>query len=317
MGNGRAGAPTQVDAVRRFNRFYTRRIGVLREGLASSPFTLAQARVLYELAQRERPAASELARALALDAGYLSRLLRGLMRRGLVSRAPSPTDRRRGLLALTARGRAAFARLDRRSARDIDAMLAPLAAPQRQRLVDAMAAIENLLGPDEPAAAPPTAVAPIVLRTHRPGDLGWVVHRHAALYAQEYGWDGSFEAMVAGIVARFIRRFDPARERCWIAEREGSILGSVTLVRMTDATAQLRLLYVEPQARGSGLGRLLVEECERFARQAGYRRIRLWTNSVLLAARAIYERAGYRMIAQEPHHSFGRDLVGETWEKRL
>jgi DNA-binding MarR family transcriptional regulator/N-acetylglutamate synthase-like GNAT family acetyltransferase len=317
MADARPDFPAQVDTIRRFNRFYTRRIGVLRDGLLSSPFTLAQARVLYELAQRERPSASEIARELDLDAGYLSRLLRALMRRGLVSRAPSPTDRRRGLLALTARGRAAFRRLDRRSASDIATMLEPLAADDRQRLADAMASIERLLAPDGPAGERPAAAGPIVLRTHRPGDLGWVVHRHAALYAQEYGWDGSFEAMVAEIVARFIRRFDPARERCWIAERDGRILGSVTLVRMTDATAQLRLLYVEPQARGAGLGRLLVDECERFARQAGYRRIRLWTNSVLLAARAIYEGTGYRLIAQEPHRSFGHDLVGETWEKRL
>jgi DNA-binding MarR family transcriptional regulator/N-acetylglutamate synthase-like GNAT family acetyltransferase len=301
----------RVAAVRRFNRFYTQKIGVLNEGLLRSPFSLAEARVLYELAHRERPTAAELGRDLGLDPGYLSRILRGFARRGLVASTPSETDRRQRLLTLTARGRAAFAPLDRRSRREIGALLDGLSEEAQRRLVGAMATIERLLAPRPPASPP------YLLRPHRPGDMGWVVQRHGALYAQEHGWDERFEALVAEIVAGFIKRFDPQAERCWIAERDGETVGCVFLVRKSRMVAQLRLLLVEPQARGLGIGGRLVEECLRFAGQAGYRKVVLWTNDVLHAARRLYERAGFRRTESAPHRSFGRDLVGETWELRL
>jgi DNA-binding MarR family transcriptional regulator/GNAT superfamily N-acetyltransferase len=304
-------ADTRVDAVRRFNRLYTRRVGALGAGLLDSPFSLAEARLLYELAHRERPAAAELARDLGLDAGYLSRLLRGLERRRLISRERSKSDARQSLLSLTAAGRRTFATLDGRSNAEVRAMLGKLSGAGQRRLVEAMRDVERLLG------AAPEPKVPYLLRPHRPGDMGWVVHRHAALYAQEYGWDGRFEAMVAAIVAKFIDNFDPERERCWIAEREGGIVGSVFLVKKSPTVAQLRMLYVEPDARGLGIGKRLVDECERFAREQGYRKIVLWTNSILHAARHIYEAAGYRLVAEEPHHSFGQRLVGQTWEMRL
>jgi DNA-binding MarR family transcriptional regulator/N-acetylglutamate synthase-like GNAT family acetyltransferase len=303
--------PARVAAVRRFNRFYTRRIGALQEGFLKTPFSLAESRVLYELAHREAATASALARDLDLDPGYLSRILKGFETRGLIKRAASAEDARQSLLALTQLGRAAFAPLDRRSQDEIGAMLATLPAPAQKRLVADMAEIETLLG-ERPASA-----APYILRPHRPGDMGWIVHRHGALYAEEYGWDESFEALVAEIVAGFLRAFDARRERCWIAEREGEILGSVMVVRQSDEVAKLRLLLVEPKARGLGLGRRLVEECIRFARLCGYKRMTLWTNDVLHAARRIYEQAGFRLGAEEPHHSFGKDLVGQTWERDL
>jgi DNA-binding MarR family transcriptional regulator/predicted N-acetyltransferase YhbS len=298
----------RVAAMRRFSRFYTRRIGVLQARFLDSPFSLAEARVLYELAQRARPTASELGQALGLDAGYLSRILAGFESRGLLGRRPSPSDGRRSLLRLTAKGRRAFASLDRRSRDETAALLAPLAAGEQGRLVGALQTVERLLG-----GVPVAAGGPYVLRSLRPGDIGWVVHRHAVLYAREYGWDERFEALVAGIAAKFIAGHDPARERCWIAERDGEIVGSVLLVRQSRTVAKLRLLLVEPAARGHGIGARLVDECIRFARQAGYRRIMLWTNDVLAAARRLYEKAGFRLLRAEPHHSFGHDLVGETW----
>ena len=301
----------RIEAVRRFNRFYTRRIGVLREGLVDSPFSLAEARVLYEVANRTGPTATDLAGALALDPGYLSRLLRGLEKQGVVARRRSDADGRRSHLELTPRGRRAFAALDSRSAAEVAAMLGAVAAPEQQRLVSAIETIERLLG----AQAEPRV--PYLLRPHRPGDIGWVVSRHGALYAQEYGWDERFEAFVATIAAGFIERFDPGRERCWIAERDGENVGAVFLVRKSATVAQLRMLIVEPRARGLGIGKRLVDECERFARQCGYRRIVLWTNSILHAARGIYEAAGYRLVKEEPHHSFGQDLVGQYWELAL
>jgi DNA-binding MarR family transcriptional regulator/N-acetylglutamate synthase-like GNAT family acetyltransferase len=304
-------ADPRVDVVRRFNRFYTRRIGALRAGLLGTPFSLTEARLLYELAHRDRPAAAELARDLGLDAGYLSRMLRGLERRRLISRERSTADGRRSLLGLTAEGRRTFAALDTRSSAEVRGMLGKLSEAGQRRLVGAMRDVERLLD-----AAPPAPV-PYVLRAHRPGDMGWVVHRHGALYAQEYGWDERFEAMVAKIVARFIDRFDPKRERCWIAERDGEIVGAVFLVAKSPSVAQLRMLYVEPHARGLGLGRRLVDECERFAREQRYRKIVLWTNSILHAARHIYEAAGYSLVAEAPHHSFGHRLVGQTWELKL
>jgi DNA-binding MarR family transcriptional regulator/GNAT superfamily N-acetyltransferase len=308
----------RIAALRQFNRFYTRRIGVLHERLLDSRFSLAESRLLWELAHTEQTTATELAATLELDAGYLSRLLRGFKERGLVKAGRSPADARQTRLSITAAGRRAFAPLEQRQMAEVAVLLGPLSDAQQRELLAAMARIEALLG----ARA---RTQPFVLRAHRPGDIGWVVSRHGALYAQEYGWDQRFEALVARIAADFIERFDAARAACWIAERDGGNLGSVFLVQARDeatqalkpGTAQLRMLLVEPSARGLGLGVALVNQCERFARQAGYRRIRLWTNSLLLAARGIYQRAGYQLLASEPHHSFGHDLVGETWELEL
>jgi DNA-binding MarR family transcriptional regulator/GNAT superfamily N-acetyltransferase len=301
----------RVAAVRRFNRFYTARIGVLQEHLLESPFSLTEARVVYELAHHEQVTATALAEELSLDAGYLSRILRSFQKRGLITKRLSRTDGRQSLLSLSERGQAAFAKLNAASHREIGALLEGLPAAGQERLVKAMTAIEGLLG------AQPEHKAPYILRFHRPGDMGWVVQRHGELYAAEYSWDEHFEALVAEIVARFIRRYDSKRERCWIAEKDGENVGSVFLVQRARTVAQLRLLLVEPKARGLGIGRRLVEECSRFARAAGYRKIVLWTNSVLHAARRIYEQVGYRLVEEEPHHSFGHDLVGQTWELRL
>jgi DNA-binding MarR family transcriptional regulator/GNAT superfamily N-acetyltransferase len=301
----------RVATVRRFNRFYTRQIGVLHEGLLGSPFSLTEGRVLYELAHRDRPTATQLARDLDLDPGYLSRILRDFEQRGLLARTPSELDGRQSLLALTPRGREAFAPLDVRSREEIGAMLGALPLPEQARVIEAMQTIETLLG------GRPKPPASYVLRPPRPGDMGWVVHRHGVLYAQEYGWDETFEALVAGIVAGFVRDHDPKRERCWIAEQDGQNVGSVFLVKRSDAVAQLRLLIVEPSARGRGIGARLTSECVRFARSLGYRKVTLWTNSVLVAARHIYERAGFRLVSEEPHRSFGHDLIGETWELDL
>jgi DNA-binding MarR family transcriptional regulator/GNAT superfamily N-acetyltransferase len=301
----------RVDAVRGFNRFYTKHIGVLQEGLLGSRFSLTEVRVLYELAHREQPTAADLIRELGLDAGYLSRILRGFAKRGLITKTRSTADRRQMLLSLTARGRRAFAPLNARSHAEVAAMLTGLSVARQGRLIEAMGTIQTVLG------AHPEPKVPYVLRPHQPGDMGWVIHRHGVLYAREYGWDETFEALVAEIAARFIRHLDPKRERCWIAERERGIVGSVFLVRKSETVAQLRLMYVEPDARGLGIGRRLAEECIRFGRQAGYRKIVLWTNSVLVAARHIYQEAGFRLVHSEPHRSFGHELVGETWELRL
>jgi len=307
----RAGFDQRVKAMRRFNRFYTKRIGVLHEGLLGSPYSLTEVRVLYELAHRDKPTAAELSKELGVDPGYLSRILRSFQKRGLITKARSEADGRQSHLSLTARGRKAFAPLDRRSHDEIQAMLIDLSATDQHRLVQAMQTIETVLGsPREPKV-------PFLLRPHQPGDMGWVIHRHGALYAQEYGWDETFEALVAEIGAKFLREFDPKRERCWIAEREGEIVGSVFLVKKSPTVAKLRLMYVEPKARGLGIGKRLVEECMRFARQVGYRKITLWTNSVLLAARHIYQKAGFHLVHEERHHSFGHDLIGETWELKL
>ncbi len=301
-----------VEAVRRFNRFYTKRIGVLHEGLLGSALSLTEVRVLYELAHREQPTAAALAKELDLDAGYLSRILRAFKKRGLITRTPSRTDGRQSLLSLTVRGRKAFAPLNQRSHDEVASMLSKLSRGEQGRLIEAMSSIETLLG-----AGPPEPKVPYLLRPHQSGDMGWVVHRHGVLYAQEYGWDETFEALVAEIAAKFIKGFDPKRERCWIAERQGEIVGSVFLVKESAGVAKLRLMYVEPRARGLGIGSRLVQECIRFARQVGYRKITLWTNSVLHAARHIYRKAGFRLVREEPHHSFGHDLIGETWELEL
>jgi DNA-binding MarR family transcriptional regulator/N-acetylglutamate synthase-like GNAT family acetyltransferase len=303
--------PAAASAIRHFNRFYTRQIGVLREHLLESRFSLVQVRVLYELAQRDNLAAVVLGKELGLDAGYLSRILSGFEKLGLLTRTRSKSDGRQSELRLTEAGREAFRPLDERSSREADEMLGRLAPPDQQRLVGAMQTIEALLG--EPKAERAT----FFLRPHQPGDMGWVVHRHGALYAQEYGWDQTMEALVAEIVARFIRKFDEKRERCWIAERDGETVGSVFLVKQSTRVAKLRLLLVEPKARGLGIGNRLVAECIRFARQAGYRKITLWTNDVLAAARHIYEKAGFKLAHQQRHRSFGHDLVGQNWELEL
>jgi DNA-binding MarR family transcriptional regulator/N-acetylglutamate synthase-like GNAT family acetyltransferase len=301
-----------VDVVRGFNRFYTRQIGVLREGLLQSPFSLAEVRVLYEIANRERPAASELCQELGLDPGYLSRILGKLGQRGLVSKSASPSDGRQSLLQLTAKGKKTFAALDARQRTEIAAMLRPLPPARQSRLVQAMHTIQTALG------ARPESKTPYILRAHQPGDMGWVAHRHGVLYAQEYGYDERFEALVAEITAKFIQHFDPKRERCWMAEKDGEIVGSVFLVKKSKTVAKLRLLLVEPSARGLGIGKRLVDECIRFARQVGYEKMVLWTQSELPAARHIYEQAGFRLVQEKPHSSWGRDnLVSEIWEMKL
>lgn len=298
-----------IAAVRRFNRFYTRQVGALREGLLDSPFTLTETRVLYELAHRDELTASGLGRDLGLDGGYLSRILARFEADGLIARTQSEADRRRAVLRLTEAGKAAFAPLDTGAREEVAAWLGGLAAPAQAELVAAMGRIETLL---EPAPA-----RPYVIHPPRAGDIGWVVARHGALYAEEYGFDARFEALVATVAGAFLTNHDTARERCWIAERDGVNLGSIFLVRADDELAKLRLLLVEPAARGQGIGRRLVQECLAFARAAGYRRITLWTNDVLLAARRIYQQAGFQLIRSEPHRMFGPAIVGEDWELAL
>ena len=304
-------APERVAAMRQFNRFYTGRIGVLHEGLLDSPFSLAEVRFLYELAHRDHVAASTLASELALDTGYLSRIVKRLTRSGLVTRTQLAADARVRPLTLTPKGRAAFAPLERRSQNEVAAMLSTLPDTAQARLIEAMGTIESLLGNK------PEAPSRCVLRSHRPGDMGWVIERHGTLYAHEYGWDERFEALVAEITAQFIRDFDPKRERCWIAEYEGARVGCVFLVRKSATVAKLRLLIVDPAARGIGLGKQLVDECVAFARACGYSKLTLWTKDNLHAARHIYKAAGFSRIAREKHTSFGHALVGETWELDL
>ena len=303
--------PSVVDDVRGFNRFYTRVLGLLRPDLAGSAFGLTEARVLFELAHRDEVGVSELRRDLDLDAGYLSRILSGFTASGLAVREKSAADGRRQVVRLTDQGRRAFDELDRLQAGAIDNLLAPLDDGQRTQLVGAMGEIRRMLSSEARRDG-------LVLRPPQPGDLGWVVERHGARYAAEYGWDATFEALVARIVADFAERRDTRREAAWIAELDGERVGCV-FCSAADAkdTAQLRLLLVEPSARGSGVGTRLVDECLRFAKRSGYARITLWTNDVLIAARRIYERAGFRCDHREPHHSFGRDLVGEYWSRDL
>jgi DNA-binding MarR family transcriptional regulator/N-acetylglutamate synthase-like GNAT family acetyltransferase len=301
----------RIDAVRGFNRFYTQKIGVLQEGLLASPFSLTEARVLYELAQRRHPTASALGRDLGLDAGYLSRILRRFERERLIVRTRSTEDGRQSFLALTEGGREAFAALNRRSAEEVAALLEALPAEGQARLVASMRGIERLLGGEA------YEQTPYRLREPQAGDLGWVVSRHGAVYAEEYGFDQRFEALVAEIAAKFIRRLDPERERGWIAECNGERVGSVFVVKHTPQVAKLRLLLVERQARGLGLGARLVDEGVRFARDAGYRKLGLWTQSILQPARRIYEKAGFRLKRSTPHEGFGYELVGELWELRL
>jgi DNA-binding MarR family transcriptional regulator/GNAT superfamily N-acetyltransferase len=310
-----------VAAVRRFSRFYTRRIGVLEHGLLGSPFSLTEARVLYELAQREGWTAGALCGALGLDAGYLSRMLKSFTKQGLTTRTRAKDDGRQRLIQLTAAGRAAFGQLDSRSRGDVTAMLRELSPADRASVTKAMATIEEALATPAMTGQPSTSAQdtapPFVLRPHRPGDMGWVTARHGVLYHREYGWDQTFEAMVARITAFFIDRFDATHERCWIAERGGEPVGCVFLVRKSTTVAQLRMLLVEPSARGLGLGRRLVSECLGFAHQCGYKKVVLWTNDILDAARAIYIDEGFTLTRSEKHTSFGKKLVGQTWELRL
>jgi DNA-binding MarR family transcriptional regulator/N-acetylglutamate synthase-like GNAT family acetyltransferase len=301
----------QIAAVRGFSRFYTRKLGIIEPKLLDSPWTLQEARIIYEIAARQTCTATGLVGALGLDAGFLSRILQGLQRRQIVARKPSKADRRVTELTLTAKGRAAFADLDGRSRSAVANLMEKLDGGQRAAIVDAMTTIEQTL---EPPAQEPKA---FLLRSHRPGDIGWVVSRHGSIYAEEFGWDISFEALVAEIGAQFIKSFDAAREHCWIAEIGGEPVGSIFLVKASDEVAKLRLLLVEQKARGLGVGRALTEQCIRFAREKNYRQITLWTQSILLAARGIYQRAGFQRVGEEKHRSFGVDLTGETWELKL
>jgi len=300
-----------IEVVRAFNRFYTRQIGLLLESLYDSDFSLTEVRILYELANRNAPTASDLTRHLGLDAGYLSRILKRFEKRGLLTRTASSRDARQAVLTLTDAGQAAFDPLNEASRRDVGAMLKPLAETDQEKLTRAMQTIQRLLGD---ASQPPVSY---MLRPLQTGDIGWIVHRQGLLYAREYGWDETFEALVAEIAASFVKDFDPQWENAWIAEREDEIVGSVFVVKQSDEIAKLRLLYVEPATRGLGIGRRLVRECIRFARAKGYKTLTLWTNDVLTAARHIYEAEGFQLIAEESHHSFGKDLVGQNWDLAL
>jgi len=301
----------RVAEVRAFNRFYTLRMGWLRRGFLKSPFSLTEARVLYELAHRDRPHATDIAKELDLDAGYLSRILRRFVQGGLLKRTPSRTDGRQRHLLLTKTGRQALAVLERASRAEAGIMLGAIDPDGQSRLTAAMGTIQRILAADQ------TRPESFMLRPHRVGDMGWIVHRQAVLYAREYGWNEQFEGFVAGIAGKFIETFDPARECCWIAEREGAIVGSVFVVQHSKTEARLRMLYVEPAARGLGVGRRLTEEAIRFARDRGYQSLKLWTNDILVSARRIYEGAGFRLVEEERHHSFGHDLVGQTWVLNL
>jgi DNA-binding MarR family transcriptional regulator/GNAT superfamily N-acetyltransferase len=298
----------QIAAVRAFNRFYTRKLGVLDQHLGSSPYSLSEARVLYELAYRGELAAKDIGTELGLDPGYLSRIVQNFDEKGLITRKPLPSDRRQVRLSLTAKGRQVFAKLELGSQNEVATMLATLSPGDATRLTQAMGTIAQLLEP-----APAERRAPFLLRSHRVGDIGWVISSQAALYTEDYGWDISYEALVAEICGQFIKNFDPAREHCWIAEVDGERIGSIFLVDGGDGVAKLRLLGLEKKARGLGVGRALVEQCIRGARERGYRKMTLWTQSILVAARGIYQSTGFRKVAEQKHHSFGVDLVGETW----
>ena len=302
---------SNVKAIRHFNRFYTRQIGVLNQGLLDSPYSLTEARVIYELAQKETCTATELGSELKLDMGYLSRILANFQKKGLLQKEPSSQDGRQSFLRLSPSGQEAFAMLNERSSQEINGMLNALSAPAQQQLVKAMRTIETLLNPhaqERPA---------VVIRPLQPGDLGWVVSRHGALYAQEYHWDIRFEGFVARIAADYLKNVDPQKENGWIAEVDGENAGCVFLVKKSGEVAKLRMLLVDPSARGLGIGKRLVQECIRFARQCGYRKMTLWTQSCLLAARHIYQQAGFQLTASEAYHDFGQDLVSETWNLDL
>lgn len=298
----------RIDTVRAFNRFYTQRIGMLRGGLLDSDHSLTEVRVLYEIAHRDNMLAIDLVRDLGLDAGYLSRILARFQKRGWVTRKRSGEDARKSFISLTPRGKKLFASLDARARDEIGQLLAPLPVEQQAKLQGHLENVQALLGNAQRQSAE------ITLREHRPGDIGWIIHKHGLLYAQEYGWNGEFEALVAEICAKFIRSFDPSGERCWIAERDGAPVGCIMLVRHSRTIAKLRLLLVDPSQRGRGVGEKLVNECLGFARASGYRKVVLWTQSILTAARRIYEAHGFKLVKSGPHESFGAQLIGETWE---
>jgi len=301
----------RIAIVRRFNRFFTRRLGVLREGLLHTKYSLTEARIIYEIANRENVIAAELSKDLGLDAGYLSRILDRFEQQGLIRKVPSESDGRQRLIRLTPDGEKLYSLLDSRSREEIADMLGNLSVQDQNRLIQAMHTIESLLGGGWKDSEP------YVLRQHEPGDMGWVIHMHGKLYAEEYGWHEHFEALGAGVCAEFLSHYNPERERCWIAEMDGQIVGSVFVVQESEEAAKLRLLLVDPRARGLGLGRRLVEEGIRFAKRKGYKKMVLWTNNVLTTARNIYRKAGFRLVKEEPHRSFGKDLIGETWELEL
>lgn len=300
-----------VDALRRFDRFYTRQVGALGEHLLQSPFSLAEARVLYEIANRERPTATEIGRELRIDPGYLSRILRQLMNARFVERVKSLEDRRQSVLSLTKKGEKAFSELDSMARDRVSRLLSSISPKKQERLVEAMRTIEQILAPE---SAKPKSY---LLRSAQPGEMGWVISRHGAIYAAEYGWDERFEALVAEIVAEFMSERDPNRERCWIAEMDGEPVGCVFACRVSETIAQLRLLFVEPAFRGLGIGARLIDECIRFTQQTGYQRLRLWTQANLESARRLYEAAGFRIVSKERHRRFGPELTAETWELKL
>lgn len=306
-----SGSPKRIDAVRAFNRFYTRRIGALNEGLLDSSLTLTEVRVLYEIAHGDHPTAAQIGSLLQLDAGYLSRILRAFHKRGLLRRTRSENDGRAHHLSLTSKGRQVFDPLDARARNEVAGILDSVSPADHDRLIGAMKTIRGIL---EPSSGTDRAAERFTLRRHRPGDMGWIVHRHGVLYHREYDWDERFEGLVAGIVSTFIAKYDPKLERCWVAERDSEIIGSVFLVKKSKTVAQLRLLFVEPSARGLGLGNRLVTECIDFARKAGYRKMMLWTHSNLEAARHIYVRKGFTLGKVNSYRAFGHDLDSEIWE---
>ncbi|ANB57498.1 FR47-like family protein [Anoxybacillus sp. B7M1] len=303
----------RINAVRHFNRFITRQIGALQEGLLHSPYSLTESRILFEIANHSQITASDLTRQLGLDPGYLSRILTRLEEQGVIYKERSETDGRQRILKLTSEGKAVFSLLNQRSYDEVSEFLSELSDIEQQQLIHAMQTIEGILTKNRRFKFS----GPYFLRQHEPGDMGWIVHKHGALYAKEYGWNEQFEALVAQIVADFINHYNPDKERCWIAEMNGDIVGSVMVVHESDAIAKLRLLLVDPQARGLGLGTHLVQECIRFAKRKEYQKLVLWTNSVLIAARHIYQKLGFTLVAEEKHHSFGHELIGETWELEL
>ncbi|MFC1564215.1 GNAT family N-acetyltransferase [candidate division KSB1 bacterium] len=298
----------RVNTVRRFNRFYTGKIGLLEKSLLKSGFPLTQARILYELAHREKCTSNDLVKELGIDQGYVSRILKKFEKDGLVRKNVSRNDMRQKFLVLTGKGKIAFRDLDERSKNENTALLRSLSDEDQDRVVKAMEAIEEILKNKKDSSEP------YIIRPHKPGDIGWIIQRHGALYAEEYGWDETFETLCAGILVKFIEKYDPKRERIWIAERDGRKVGTVTLADTGDNIGQLRLLIVEPEARGKGLGYRLIRECIDFAKSNGYKIIKLWTQKNLLEARYLYEKAGFKLIQEEPHHSFGHDLVAEIWE---
>jgi len=308
---GNSSLGNHVSAVRQFNRFYTRRIGVLQEGYSGGAFSLAEARVLYEIGRRDKATATDIAQELGLDTGYLSRILKAFEVRGYILRETSSSDARQALLSMTSRGQKAFAPIEAHTVAEVSSMLDALSPDQQDRLTHAMRTIETLLGEREAPRIP------YILRPLQPGDIGWIVGRHGTIYGSEYGWDQTIEVLTAEIMTAFVRNFDPKRDCGWIAERDGENVGCVFIVKEDDETARLRLLIVDPAARGLGIGTRLVEECLRFAHRAGYKRVTLWTHSVLEGARKIYLAAGFKLTREWTHDDFGKKVHAETWDLKL